>query len=64
MTSRKSDDDDVEAIRCLVRVQDTLEQAGRPDGEIVQLTRQDFDDAIDNLRAAARAICRQHERRR
>jgi len=50
------DDCAVQATRRLVRVRDTLEMAGRPDGEIVQITRQELDDILDGLGVIARAI--------
>jgi hypothetical protein len=46
----------IEAIKRLRAAQNELEQAGRPDGEIVELSRQQYDAIMDNLGAAARRI--------
>jgi hypothetical protein len=53
----KFDEAAVDAIKRVVRLRDELEQAGRPDGEIVQLSRQQWDDALDNIDVIARCIC-------
>jgi hypothetical protein len=66
MTSRKDRLDlaAVQAIRHLRRVRDELEQAGRPDGEVIELSRQQFDDMLNNLGVVARSILSMAERAR
>jgi hypothetical protein len=54
MTTR--DQAAIDAIRRLRAAQSELEQAGRPDGEIVELTRDRYDAIMDNLGVAARRI--------
>jgi hypothetical protein len=50
------DDSAVRAIRHLIMARDELEMAGRPDGEIVQITRQQVDAILDDLGVVARLI--------
>ena len=52
----KLDDHAVRAIRRLVSMRDTLEFAGRPDGEAVQLSRQEWEDLLDGFGVVSRAI--------
>jgi hypothetical protein len=43
----------IEATDRLRRALDELEQAGRPDGEIVELSRDEYDRIVNNIRVAS-----------
>jgi len=46
----------IEAIKRLRAAQYALEMAARPDGEVVELSREEYDAIMDNIGAAARRI--------
>jgi hypothetical protein len=49
------------AIAHLLTVRDTLEYAGRPDGDRIEITRQQFDAIIDDLAIVGRLIRKMSE---
>jgi hypothetical protein len=50
------------AIRLLVDMQTELEQAGCPDGEIIQMTRQQNDALVNSAKEIARLVREMEER--
>jgi hypothetical protein len=43
----------IDATKHLRRALDELEQAARPDGEIVELSRDEYDRIVNNIRVAS-----------